>query len=89
MQTTRCRQYHTEIQDYSITSVFNFTFRLIIPGAHERREGALIPPEWHLQENSTYGMPSGYAWLVDYATSAKRILIIPTLVSTNVLLLYS
>ena len=44
-------------------------------GAHNpkgRSVELVIPPvvEWHLQENSIYGMPSGYAWLVYYTTSA-------------------
>ena len=42
---------------------------LRVPGAHNpkgRSVELVIPPvvEWHLQENSIYGMLSSYAWLV-------------------------
>ena len=34
----------------------------------------VIPPvvEWHLQENSIYGIPSSYAWLVYYVLSKLK-----------------
>ena len=55
-----------------------YKYVLYISGAHNpkgRSVKLVIPPvvEWHLQENSIilYGMPSSYAWLVYYATSAK------------------
>ena len=40
-------------------------------GAHNPKGRSVeleIPPvvEWHLQENSIYGIPSSYAWLVYY-----------------------
>ena len=35
----------------------------------------MIPPvvEWHLQENSIYGMPSGYAWLLLVLCELQRL----------------
>ena len=37
----------------------------------------MIPPvvEWHLQENSIYGMPGGYAWLHKFMIDVRRVLI--------------
>ena len=47
----------------------------VCPGAYNPKGRSIklvIPPvvEWHLQENSIYGMPISYAWLVYYWTSA-------------------
>ena len=51
-------------------------YRSLVPGAHNPKGRGIelvIPPvvEWHLQENSIYGMLSSYARLVYYWTSAK------------------
>ena len=52
--------------------------RYVYSGAHNpkgRSVKRVIPPvgEWHLPENSIYGMPGGYAWLVYYATTASEL----------------